>query len=66
MRQANNPKPTYELKKGDEVRIIDGPFSNFLGLIEYVDLNTLKVSTEIMGRKILVELGFIQVEKVNR
>jgi transcription termination/antitermination protein NusG len=66
MKQANSPKPAYALKKGDEVRIIDGPFSNFPGIIEEVNLNTLKVSIEIMGRKILVQLDFLQVEKISR
>jgi len=48
------------------VRIIDGPFTNFTGVVEEVnpERNTLKVMVTIFGRATPVELDFLQVEKV--
>jgi transcriptional antiterminator NusG len=53
-------------EKGDKVRITDGPFLNFIGLIDEVNpvKNTLKVMVTIFGRATPVELSFHQVEKV--
>jgi transcription termination/antitermination protein NusG len=54
-------------EKGDKVRIIDGPFFNFIGHIEEVNSvkNTLKVMVTIFGRATPVELSFYQVEKAS-
>ena len=60
------PKPKYTFERGEAVRIIDGPFSNFQGVVEEVNLdrNTLKVMVTIFGRSTPVELDFLQVEKL--
>ena len=63
---ADQPKPKLEYRTGENVRIVDGPFSNFTGQVEEVneDRSTLKVMVTIFGRATPVELGFPQVEKV--
>jgi transcription termination/antitermination protein NusG len=60
------PKPKYVFEKGEPVKIIDGPFSNFSGVVEEVNLdrNTLKVNVTIFGRQTPVELEFLQVQKL--
>src|SRR6478736_2165317 len=60
------PKPKYTFERGEGVRIIDGPFANFQGIVEEVNLdrNTLKVMVTIFGRSTPVELDFLQVEKL--
>ena len=60
------PKPRFTYEKGETVNIIDGPFSNFTGTVEEVNLerSTLKIMVTIFGRSTPVELEFIQVEKV--
>jgi transcriptional antiterminator NusG len=60
------PKPRYSFEEGDEIRVIDGPFSNFQGTVEEVkpDKEKLKVLITIFGRATPVELDFIQVNKI--
>ena len=60
------PKPKHVYEHGEHVRIIDGPFTNFTGVVEEVNLdrNTLKVMVTIFGRSTPVELDFLQVEKL--
>lgn len=60
------PKPKYVFEKGEPVKIIDGPFSNFTGTVEEVNLdrNTLKVMVTIFGRHTPVELDFLGVQKL--
>ena len=60
------PKPKYIFDKGEPVKIIDGPFNNFTGVVEEVNLdrNTLKVMVTIFGRHTPVELDFSQVQKL--
>ncbi len=60
------PKPKYQFEEGDEVRVIDGPFTNFQGVVEEVkpDKEKLRVLITIFGRSTPVELDFIQVNKI--
>lgn len=62
----SKPKPRYEFEEGDEVRVVDGPFSNFQGIVEEVkpDKEKLRVLITIFGRATPVELEFIQVNKI--
>jgi len=62
----SRPKPKYRFEEGDEVRVIDGPFNNFQGIVSEVkpDKEKLRVLISIFGRSTPVELEFIQVNKV--
>jgi len=62
----SKPKPKYQFEEGDEVRVIDGPFNNFQGVVEEVkpDKEKLRVLITIFGRSTPVELDFIQVNKI--
>jgi transcription termination/antitermination protein NusG len=63
---AEKPKPKYIFDRGEQVRINEGPFSGFTGVVDEVNLekNTLKVMVTIFGRATPVELDFLQVEKI--
>ena len=60
------PKPKVFFDNGETIRIIDGPFSNFTGMVEEYDLNhgTLKLNVSIFGRNTPVEILYTQVEKI--
>jgi transcriptional antiterminator NusG len=59
------PVPKVNFEKNENVRIIDGPFTNFSGKVDEVNTerNTLRVLVTIFGRATPVELDFFQVEK---
>lgn len=65
-RVAKKPKPKVIFEKGESVRIVDGPFTNFIGIIEeiYPERGTLKLEVTIFGRTTPVELNFLQVERI--
>lgn len=59
-------KTKSQFQKGDNVRIADGPFLGFTGVIDDIDIDhrKLRVMVSIFGRSTPVELDFLQVEKV--
>jgi transcriptional antiterminator NusG len=60
------PQPKYFFESGDEIRVIDGPFTNFNGTVEEVnhEKGKIKVLVSIFGRATPVELDFVQVQKM--
>jgi transcriptional antiterminator NusG len=60
------PKPKYYFESGDEIRVIDGPFTNFNGTVDEVnpEKGKIKVLVSIFGRSTPVELDFVQVTKL--
>ncbi len=63
--RQETPRPKFHFERGDEVRVIDGPFGGFNGVVDDVnyDKGKLKVSVSIFGRQTPVELDFVQVTK---
>lgn len=63
--RQEQPRPKFNFDRGDEVRVVDGPFGGFNGVVEDVnyDKGKLRVSVSIFGRQTPVELDFIQVSK---
>ena len=59
------PKTNFNLSEGDSVKVIEGPFTSFVGTIEAVnEKGKIRVQVSIFGRPTPVELDFSQVEKV--
>lgn len=60
------PQPKYFFETGDDIRVIDGPFTNFNGTVDEVnqEKGKIKVLVSIFGRATPVELDFVQVQKM--
>ena len=63
---GEKPKPKVEFEVGQRIRVNEGPFADFNGVVDEVNYERtkLKVSVQIFGRETPVELDFMQVEKV--
>jgi len=63
--EAEAPHVKVSFKQGERVRIIDGPFNDFRGVVEEIDMEHAKVTVMVnfFGRETPVELDFLQVEK---
>ena len=63
--EADAPKIKVTFKQGQKVRIIDGPFNEFIGMVDEIDMERAKVRVLVsfFGRETPVELDFLQVEK---
>jgi transcriptional antiterminator NusG len=62
---VDKPRPKVLFEPGEVVRVVDGPFNDFNGVVENVnyDKSKLRVAVQILGRSTPVELDFTQVEK---
>lgn len=58
--------PNIDLEEGDSVKVISGPFENFMGTVDNINLEKkkVKVFVSMFGRETLVELDFEQIEKL--
>jgi len=66
MRGEQTAKPKVEFEEGDNLRVVDGPFVNFSGVVEAVnhERGKVRIMVTIFGRPTPVELEFLQVEKI--
>ncbi len=66
MEKKEAPRPKIDFEKGEIVRIIEGSFANFTGMVEEFDMDhgKLKLNVSIFGRNTPVEILYTQVEKI--
>lgn len=64
--EAEAPKIKVSFAPGEKVRIVDGPFDGFIGMVDEIDMEraTVHVMVSFFGRETPVELDFLQVEKI--
>jgi transcriptional antiterminator NusG len=64
--EAEAPKIKVSFDAGEKVRIIDGPFDGFIGMVDNIDMEraTVHVMVSFFGRETPVELDFLQVERI--
>jgi transcriptional antiterminator NusG len=64
---SKKPKHKFHFEEGDEIKVVEGPFTNFSGVVEEVneEKGKLRVLITIFGRPTPVELDFVQVDKTN-
>ena len=64
--EAEAPKVKVTFKPGQKVRIVDGPFNDFMGVVDEIDMDKAKVRVMVsfFGRETPIELDFLQVEKM--
>ena len=62
---VDKPRPKVLFEPGEVVRVTDGPFNDFNGVVEHVNYekSKVRVAVQILGRSTPVELDFGQVEK---
>lgn len=63
---VQKPRPKYQFEKGDEVRVVDGPFASFNGIVDQVipEKGKVRVLVTIFGRSTPVELDYVQVHRL--
>ncbi|MDR1784718.1 MAG: transcription termination/antitermination protein NusG [Endomicrobium sp.] len=63
---VSKPRPAVSFEKEESVRIVEGPFKHFIGIVDEInqERGKLRVMVTIFGRPTPVELDFLQVEKV--
>ncbi len=63
---TQRPRPKFQFERGDEVRVVDGPFASFNGVVDQVipEKGKVRVLVSIFGRSTPVELDFVQVNRI--
>ena len=64
--ESEKPKTRIGFSKGQSIRVTDGPFADFIGVVDYIDTDkgTVNVLVSFFGRETPVELDFLQVEQL--
>jgi transcriptional antiterminator NusG len=64
--KADEPRVKLGFQPGQSVRVIDGPFTDFVGTVEEINMEKgrVKVAVSILGRETPVELDFLQVDRL--